>query len=103
MNVERTEQALATPDLLAERQAGIYFDLGRAHQLAGDVDRARSAFESVQQLESDLKVAGVRVRTRIHLGVQHAFMNDTRPDVYDAQAAARAWSDSLAFFRAELS
>ncbi|MBW2273953.1 MAG: dienelactone hydrolase family protein, partial [Deltaproteobacteria bacterium] len=58
--------------------------------------------EAVRQLESDLKVAGVRVRTRIHLGVQHAFMNDTRPDVYDAQTASEAWNEILAFLRAEL-
>jgi hypothetical protein len=31
--------------------AGVYFDLGRAHQGAGDVERARSAFERVQTLD----------------------------------------------------
>jgi carboxymethylenebutenolidase len=35
-------------------------------------------------------------------GVQHAFMNDSRPDVYDAAAAAEGWDAMLAFFRAEL-
>jgi dienelactone hydrolase len=29
-------------------------------------------------------------------------MNDTRPDVYDARAAASAWADTLAFLRREL-
>lgn len=58
--------------------------------------------EAVRSLEADLKTAGVRVRTRIHLGVQHAFMNETRPDVYDARTAAEAWNEILAFLRAEL-
>jgi carboxymethylenebutenolidase len=58
--------------------------------------------EAVRKLEADLKTAGVRVHNRIHLGVQHAFMNDSRPDVYDAETAAEAWNDILAFLRAEL-
>ena len=59
--------------------------------------------EVAQKLESDLRAAGKRIQCTIHPNVGHAFFNDARPDVYDAQAAARAWSDSLAFFRAELS
>ena len=55
-----------------------------------------------RKLEADLKSAGKRAQFTIHSGVEHAFFNDTRPDVYDAEAAARAWSDALAFFRAEL-
>lgn len=59
--------------------------------------------EVAQKLESDLRAAGKRIQCIIHPNVGHAFFNDARPDVYDAQAAARAWADSLAFFRAELS
>jgi len=33
---------------------------------------------------------------------QHAFFNDTRPEVYDAAASADAWAKTLAFFRREL-
>ena len=58
--------------------------------------------EAARKLESDLRGAGVRAEFTIHAGVDHAFMNDTRPDVYDAEAAARAWSDTLAFLRREL-
>jgi dienelactone hydrolase len=29
-------------------------------------------------------------------------MNDSRPDVYDATAAAEGWDAMLSFFRAEL-
>ncbi len=59
--------------------------------------------EAARKLESDLRDAGKRASFQIVEGVDHAFFNDTRPDVYDAEAAARAWADTLAFLRAELS
>ena len=58
--------------------------------------------EAARKLESDLQSAGRRARIRIFSGVDHAFFNDTRPDVYDAAAAAAAWSDTLGFLREEL-
>ncbi len=58
--------------------------------------------EAVRKLESDLRSAGKRVTVKIQRGAQHAFMNETRPDVYDARAAADAWSDILSFLHAEL-
>lgn len=58
--------------------------------------------EAVHKLEADLRAAGKRAACEIYPGVDHAFFNDTRPDVYDAAAAARAWSETLAFLRAEL-
>jgi carboxymethylenebutenolidase len=58
--------------------------------------------DTVRKLESDLTAAGKRVHFSIYPGVDHAFFNDTRPDAYDAVAAARAWSELLAFLRAEL-
>jgi carboxymethylenebutenolidase len=58
--------------------------------------------ESARALESDLQAAGVRASVRVHVGVQHAFMNDSRPDVYDAQMATEAWGELLSFLRAEL-
>jgi carboxymethylenebutenolidase len=54
------------------------------------------------KLESDLRAAGKRVHVTIYPGVDHAFLNDTRPDVYDADAASRAWAEAIAFLRAEL-
>ena len=53
-------------------------------------------------LEAELRGAGKRARFEIYPGVDHAFFNDTRPDVYDAKAAARAFAETLAFLRAEL-
>jgi carboxymethylenebutenolidase len=65
----------------------------------------RDAFvtpEVARKLEADLKAAGKRARCEVYPSVDHAFFNDSRPDVYDADAAARAWSETLAFLRAEL-
>ena len=65
----------------------------------------RDAFvppEAARKLEADLGSAGKRASFEIVPGVDHAFMNDRRADVYDARAAARAWADVLAFLRAEL-
>ncbi|MCP3985609.1 MAG: dienelactone hydrolase family protein [bacterium] len=60
------------------------------------------SMESARKLEADLRTAGKRADFTILSGARHAFMNDSRPDVYDADAAARAWSQILTFFRAEL-
>jgi carboxymethylenebutenolidase len=58
--------------------------------------------DAARKLEADLRGAGKRARFEIYPGVGHAFFNDARPDAYDARAAARAWSETLAFLRAEL-
>jgi len=58
--------------------------------------------EVARKLESELRAAGKRTDFTIFPGVDHAFMNDTRPDVYDAESADRAWGQMLAFLRAEL-
>jgi carboxymethylenebutenolidase len=56
----------------------------------------------VHELEAALRAAGKRTSFKIHPGVDHAFLNDTRPDVYDAAAAERAWAEITTFLRAEL-
>ncbi len=56
----------------------------------------------VHRLEADLAAAGVRTTCKIFPGVDHAFMNDTRPDVYNAAVAAEAWQDAMHFLHAEL-
>ncbi len=58
--------------------------------------------EVARKLEHDIRSAGKRVEIQIYSGADHAFFNDTRPDVYDADAAADAWRRTLEFFRAEL-
>jgi carboxymethylenebutenolidase len=57
---------------------------------------------AVSALERQLAAAGVRATLKTYLGVDHAFLNDSRPDVYAAATAHEAWADVLAFLRAEL-
>jgi len=56
----------------------------------------------VKELSDRLTKAGKKHEFKTYAGVNHAFFNDTRPDVYDAAAAADSWAKTLAFFRANL-
>lgn len=58
--------------------------------------------EAVSQLEAQLKQAGKRYTFHTYPNTTHAFFNDTRPEVYNAQAALDAWNKVLDFFKAEL-
>ena len=58
--------------------------------------------EAVAGLEKQLEAAGVEHELFIYAGVDHAFFNDTRPEVYDAEAAALAWTRTLDFFRSKI-
>jgi carboxymethylenebutenolidase len=58
--------------------------------------------KAVAELEAELRAAGKRVHFTIYPGADHAFLNDTRADVYQAEGAARAWAEIVAFLRAEL-
>ncbi len=55
-----------------------------------------------RELEDKLRGLGKRAEIIVHPGCDHAFFNDTRPDVYNAAESARAWASSLAFLRANL-
>ena len=54
---------------------------------------------AVAELADSLAAAGVEAELEIHPGVDHAFFNDVRPEVYNAGAATVAWSETLAFFQ----
>ena len=58
--------------------------------------------EAARALEADLKGRGKTATFHIYPGTDHAFFNDERPDVFNATAAATAWSRVLALFRANL-
>ena len=49
-----------------------------------------------------LRGAGVDVEFFWYEGADHAFFNDTRPEVFDADAARLAWDRTRAFFRTHL-
>jgi carboxymethylenebutenolidase len=57
----------------------------------------------VGDLAGRLSKAGKKHDFKTYPGAQHAFFNDTRPEVYDAAAAKDSWTKTLAFFRANLS
>jgi carboxymethylenebutenolidase len=57
---------------------------------------------AVRELEAKLKERGKQVETHIYSGTDHAFFNDTRPEVYNDDAARDAWRRTIEFFRAHL-
>ncbi len=59
--------------------------------------------DKVKALQDQLRAVGVEADLYIHPGVDHAFFNDTRPEVYDEQEATRAFRDTVEFLKAELS
>lgn len=56
----------------------------------------------VHDLEARIRAAGKTCEMIIYPGTQHAFFNDARPMVYNADAAADAWKRVLAFFERTL-
>jgi carboxymethylenebutenolidase len=54
--------------------------------------------DKARALEAQLQGLGKDVELEIHPGVDHAFFNDTRPEVYDAGEARKAWDATIAFF-----
>lgn len=56
----------------------------------------------VSALDQQLTTLGKRHEFHTYPNADHAFFNDTRPEVYDAAAAEDAWRRTLAFFRREL-
>jgi carboxymethylenebutenolidase len=55
--------------------------------------------EIVAQLDRQLTALGKPHEFHTYPNAQHAFFNDTRPEVYDASAAQDAWGRTLKFFR----
>jgi carboxymethylenebutenolidase len=58
--------------------------------------------EVVRALEAQLRGLGKDVTMHIHAGCEHAFFNDTRPEVYDAAASAEAFDRTIELFRSTL-
>jgi carboxymethylenebutenolidase len=58
--------------------------------------------EMVRQLEDRLRAEGKDVEFVIHPACQHAFFNDTRPEVYDEDASGRAWESAVPFLEANI-
>jgi carboxymethylenebutenolidase len=58
--------------------------------------------DAVRALVGEIRGHGKSIEAHTYPGTDHAFFNDTRPEVYDAAAAADAWRRTLAFLRAHL-
>ncbi len=57
---------------------------------------------AAEALGDQLRELGKDVEIIVYPGTDHAFFNDTRPEVYNAEAASLLWERSLAFFRTHL-
>jgi carboxymethylenebutenolidase len=58
--------------------------------------------DTIPKFAQEAKEAGVRLTYHIYPGAPHAFFNDTRAELYRAEAAVDAWKRVQAFLRTEL-
>ena len=58
--------------------------------------------EMAAQFEAMLRGLGKDVTLHVHEAADHAFFNDARPEVYNAEASLEAWERTLALFREQL-
>jgi carboxymethylenebutenolidase len=56
----------------------------------------------VGELEARLRAEGKEAHFIIHPGAQHAFFNDTRPEVHDSAASDKAWASVVPFLKANI-
>ena len=70
--------------------------------LSGDRDKSVTP-DVVHKLEQQLKSLGKQVNVIIYPGADHAFFNDTRPTVFQPEAAEDSWQRTIDFFRKHLS
>lgn len=54
--------------------------------------------EKANELAEQLRGLGKSVEIHVYPGADHAFFNDTRPEVYDADASSALWDRTLSFF-----
>ncbi len=57
---------------------------------------------AAQELGEQLRSMGKQAEIIVHPGADHAFFNDTRPEVYNATESARLWQSALNFFHQQL-
>jgi carboxymethylenebutenolidase len=58
--------------------------------------------EQGHELAAKLRALGKNVEIEVFANANHAFFNDTRPDVYNAEASGIAWRKTLELFRSHL-
>jgi tetratricopeptide (TPR) repeat protein len=93
--VGHLEQALAMPGLDEQRIAGLRFDLGRAFELQGDLDRARSVWEQV--LDFDPEFPDLRERLeRLGQADESPSLGELDPDLSDTGEVFESFDDLIA-------
>jgi carboxymethylenebutenolidase len=55
-----------------------------------------------EELKQALAQAGIQNEIKVYPGTEHAFFNDTRPEVHNREAAEDAWQRMLTLFRENL-
>lgn len=58
--------------------------------------------EASRALQAQLRELGKDATLHIHPGTHHAFFNDSRPEVYAAEASAESWDRTLELLRSSL-
>ena len=58
--------------------------------------------EPVAELQARLISLGKDADLEVYPARDHAFFNDTRPEVYDAESSARAWVQTVGFLHSNL-
>ncbi|WP_457601207.1 dienelactone hydrolase family protein [Hydrogenivirga sp.] len=58
--------------------------------------------DSVIDIFKDVWRNGVEAQAKVYAGVNHAFLNDKRPDVYEESSAEDAWKLAVEFFKRHL-
>lgn len=75
---------------------------GVSAQIHTDEHEGGSGAPGIQQAWTAIDQAGGDVEVFDYAGTDHAFFNDDRPEVYDAEASATAWDRTIALFRQRL-
>ena len=75
---------------------------GKAAVIHCDEGDGGSAAPGIQAAKKAIEAAGGEVTLYDYPGTHHAFFNDDRPEVYNAEAAATAWARTLEIFRTRL-
>jgi carboxymethylenebutenolidase len=58
--------------------------------------------DKAADLQAKLDELGKEADLHVHPGVDHAFFNDTRPEVHDPEQSAIAWRETIDFFKEKL-
>jgi len=69
--------------------------------IAGELDRGVPA-KGERELADKLQSLGKKAEVQTYPNADHAFFNDTRPEVYNKEASEDAWRRTLAFFRTNI-